>query len=74
MMSLLGGCWFPRELFPKLVQNITLALPSTWAMQGMLDLSLSGGGLLDILPKIAVLFGFALLFFGLAAWRFRKAA
>ena len=34
VMALLGGCWYPIELFPQAVQNIVKVLPTTWAMQG----------------------------------------
>jgi ABC-2 type transport system permease protein len=40
-------------------------------MQGMLDLVLRGGGLMDILPEAGVLLGFAALFFSVGVWRFR---
>ena len=45
VMALLGGCWYPLELFPQAVQNIVKILPTTWAMQGMLDIVLRGQGL-----------------------------
>ncbi len=63
VMALMGGCWYPLELFPENVQNIVKVLPTTWAMQGMLDLVLRGGGLTDILPEAGVLLGFAVVFF-----------
>jgi ABC-2 type transport system permease protein len=59
------------ELFPSTVQTIVKVLPTTWAMQGMLDLVLRGGGLRDILPEAGVLLGFAVLFFSVGVWRFR---
>ena len=71
VMALMGGCWYPLELFPQTVQNIVKVLPTTWAMQGMLDLVLRGGGLTDILPEAAVLLGFAVIFFSIGVWRFR---
>lgn len=71
VFALLGGCWYPLELFPPAIQNIVKILPTTWAMQGMLDLVLRGGGLQDILPEAAVLLGFALIFFSVGVWRFR---
>jgi ABC-2 type transport system permease protein len=46
-------------------------LPTTWAMQGMLDLVLRSGGLQDILPEAGVLLGFAVIFFSVGVWRFR---
>jgi ABC-2 type transport system permease protein len=71
VMALMGGCWYPIELFPKAVQTAVKILPTTWAMQGMLDLSLRGAGLTDILPNAGVLLGFAVLFLGIGVWRFR---
>ncbi len=70
VFALMGGCWYPLELFPPAIQNAVKVLPTTWAMQGMLDLVLRGGGLQDILPEAGVLLGFAALFFGVGVWRF----
>jgi ABC-2 type transport system permease protein len=71
VFALLGGCWYPLELFPPAVQNLVKVLPTTWAMQGMLDLVLRGGGLVDILPEVGVLLGFAAVFFTIGVLRFR---
>lgn len=71
VFALMGGCWYPLELFPPGIQNAVKILPTTWAMQGMLDLVLRGGGLTDVLPEVAVLLGFAVIFFGVGVWRFR---
>jgi ABC-2 type transport system permease protein len=71
VMALLGGCWYPLELFPQVVRTLVHVLPTTWAMQGLLDLVLRGRGLMDILPEAGVLLGFALVFFVVGVWRFR---
>jgi linearmycin/streptolysin S transport system permease protein len=71
VFALMGGCWYPMELFPPTIQNIVKILPTTWAMQGMLDLVLRGGGLRDILPEAGILLGFAVIFFSVGVWRFR---
>ncbi len=71
VMALLGGCWYPLELFPAAVQNIVKILPTTLAMQGLLDLVLRGGGLTDILLESGVLLGFAAVFFTVGVMRFR---
>ncbi|MBI5296123.1 MAG: ABC transporter permease [Chloroflexi bacterium] len=71
VMALLGGCWYPLEMFPPVVQNLVKVLPTTWAMEGMLDLVLRGRGLIDILPEAGVLLGFAAVFFTVGVWRFR---
>jgi ABC-2 type transport system permease protein len=71
VFAMMGGCWYPLELFPPAIQNAVKILPTTWAMQGMLDLVLRGGGLPDILPEAGVLLGFAVVFFSVGVWRFR---
>jgi ABC-2 type transport system permease protein len=71
VMALLGGCWYPIELFPEAVRTAVQILPTTWAMQGMLDLLLRGQGLSGILPEAAGLLGFAAVFFSIGVWRFR---
>jgi ABC-2 type transport system permease protein len=71
VMALLGGCWYPRELFPGFVQNLTLALPTSWAMIGMNDILLRQQGLPDILPEAGALLAFAAVFFTVGIWRFR---
>ncbi len=71
VMALMGGCWYPLELFPPAIQTVVKILPTTWAMQGLLDLVLRGRGLVDILPEAGVLLGFAAVFFTLGVWRFR---
>ncbi len=71
VMALLGGCWYPLEMFPQAVQNIVKVLPTTWAMRGLLDIVLRGQGLQAILPDAGILLGFAAVFFGVGIWRFK---
>ncbi|HEX2995938.1 MAG TPA: ABC transporter permease [Anaerolineales bacterium] len=71
VFALMGGCWYPLELFPPAIQHAVKVLPTTWAMQGMLDLVLRGAGLREILPEAGVLLVFAAVFFSLGVWRFR---
>lgn len=71
VMALLGGCWYPIELFPPAVQTAVLVLPTTWAMQGLLELVAWGGSMPAILLEAAVLTGFAIIFFIIGVRRFR---
>jgi ABC-2 type transport system permease protein len=71
LFAMMGGCMYPLELFPPAIQSAVRILPTTWAMQGMLDLGLRGGGLIEILPEAGVLLGFAAIFFSVGVMRFR---
>jgi ABC-2 type transport system permease protein len=71
IMALLGGCWYPLEMFPQTVQNVVKILPTTWAMRGLLDIVLRGQGLTAILPDAGILLGFAVVFFGIGILRFK---
>jgi ABC-2 type transport system permease protein len=70
-MALLGGCWYPRELFPDVVQKAMLALPTSWAMIGMNDILLRGQGVAGTLMPVGALLFFAVIFFGIGVWRFK---
>jgi ABC-2 type transport system permease protein len=72
-MALLGGAWFPMEIFPQGAQTLAKFLPTTWAVQGLNELVMRGGGTADILLPAAVLAGFAVVFFSIGVWRFRYA-
>lgn len=71
LMAMMGGCWYPIELFPATIQSIVKILPTTWAMQGFLDVAVRGQGVQGILLECLVLMGFSLLFFAIGVWRFK---
>ncbi len=71
LMALLGGCWYPAELFPQFIRTASLALPTTWSMQGMLAILVRGQGLSGVLVPAGVLLAMAALFFVVGVRRFR---
>ncbi len=71
MLALLGGCWYPLEMFPQILRKAVNILPTTWAMQGMANIILRGQGLSFIWPDVCVLLGFAVVFFTIGVTRFR---
>ncbi len=71
LMVLLGGAWIPMFLFPSWVQTLTLMLPTRWAVDGFEGATWRGLGFVALASRAAVLLGFATVFGGLAAWRFR---
>jgi len=67
----LGGSIFPlfrAEGFIGIVSRLT---PSAWGIEGFMGLVADSWTLVDALPNIAALFGFAVVFGGVAIWRFR---
>jgi len=71
VMAMMGGCWYPIELFPGVIRTAAQALPTYWAMQGMLDILVRGQGMSGVLLESGILLGFALIFFMIGALRFR---
>jgi ABC-2 type transport system permease protein len=71
VMAMLGGCWYPIELFPQVMRQAALILPTTWAMQGLLDISVRGQGVQGVWLETIILLGFALVFFTIGVMRFK---
>ena len=71
VMAMMGGCWYPIELFPQAIRNVAQILPTYWAMQGFLDIAVRSQGLPGVLRECAVLLGFATVLFTIGVARFR---
>jgi ABC-2 type transport system permease protein len=71
VLAMMGGCWYPIDLFPAAVQTAVKVIPTSWAMQGMLDIVLRGQGLSGVWLEAMVLLGFALVFFVIGIIRFK---
>jgi ABC-2 type transport system permease protein len=72
IFSALGGVWFMLESTGGLFAAIGKLMPSAWAMNGFQNLLIRGLGLESAWLPAAVLLAYALGFFALAVWRFRK--
>ncbi len=72
-VSMLGGLWVPAFLLPTWIRDISLALPTTWAMHGLETVTWQRGGFLAALPSIAVVAGFALGLLAVAAFKLNMA-
>ena len=71
LMVMLGGAWVPSFVFPKWLQNASLYTPTRWAVDGLDAMTWRGLPLGDALLPTAVLCGCAIVFLGIAVWRFR---
>jgi ABC-2 type transport system permease protein len=70
-MAALGGVMVPRYIMPDFMETIGLISPHAWALTAYQDVLVRGYGIARILPEVAVLMGFAAVFFGVALWRFK---
>jgi ABC-2 type transport system permease protein len=71
MMVMLGGGWVPAFIFPAWLQQFTLVVPVRWAVDGLDAMTWRGLGLTSALMPVAVLLAFAVVFWTIAATRFR---
>jgi ABC-2 type transport system permease protein len=72
LMVMAGGAWMPSFMFPPWMQQVSLAMPTRWAVDGLDAVTWRGFGLELVAPGIAALSGFALMFSALAVWKFRR--
>ncbi len=68
----LGGAWMPLEYTGATFQAVGHASPVAWAIDGFKNIAVRGLGFSSVLMPAAALAGYALLFFLIAAWRFRR--
>lgn len=69
---LLSGFMFPREAMPDVAQWLGLALPLTYFLEVLRGILLKGATADLLVPELATLSVFAVLFVALAVRRFRK--
>jgi ABC-2 type transport system permease protein len=72
IFSALGGTWFPLEASSGAFSMIGKVMPSAWAMTGYQNILIRGLGLESAWMPTLILLAYALGFFGLAVWRFRR--
>ena len=72
IMVMLGGAWVPSFLFPQWLQSVIVVIPTRWAVDGLDAMTWRGLPFDAALPAMGVQLAFAVLFGGLAWWRFRR--
>jgi ABC-2 type transport system permease protein len=72
VMVMLGGAWVPSFFFPPWVQQVSLAVPTRWAIDGLDAVTWRGLGMDAVWPVMGVQLAFALLFGVLALWKFGR--
>lgn len=68
VLVMLGGAWVPSFVFPKWLQQVSLVVPTRWAIDGLDGMTWRGLGIEHAVAPVAVMLGFTLVF-GLVAIR-----
>jgi ABC-2 type transport system permease protein len=71
LMVMIGGAWMPTFLMPKAIQQVGVAFPTRWAVEGLDATTWRGLGLSQVLLPAGLLVGFSVVFAAIAWWRFR---
>jgi ABC-type multidrug transport system permease subunit len=61
-MAAIGGCWWPIDFEPVWMQQVALALPTTWAMHAFNDLMIRNLAASSAIIPAAVNFGFGIIY------------
>lgn len=70
-LAAVGGMMVPSFTMPEFMQTIGKISPHYWSLTGFQDVLVRGLGTADVLNEVAVLCGFAAIFFMIALLRFR---
>ncbi len=73
LFSSLGGAWFPLEGAGELFSSIGKLMPSAWAITGYQNILIRKLDFSSTWLPAGALLAYALLFFLLSLWRFKKA-
>ena len=71
-MAALGGSMLPLQLFSPTMQRIAHFTPHAWASDAFAKIR-DQGGLVDVVPELGILAGYALVLILFASWRLRVA-
>ena len=71
ILVMLGGSWVPAFIFPQWLQNVSFAVPTRWAVDGLDAMVWRGSGFNAAMGPIGALLAFATVFGAIAVWRFR---
>jgi ABC-2 type transport system permease protein len=72
IMAAIGGVWVPVHLMPDVMKKLSRISPLNWGLEAFHDIFLRGGGIVEVLPKIGLLFGFSIVTVAISFWYTRR--
>jgi ABC-2 type transport system permease protein len=72
LLGALGGAMVPLEIFPEPAHTFAYLTPHAWAIQGLREVALRGGTVVDVLVELGALSVYALALLAIGAWGFRR--
>jgi ABC-2 type transport system permease protein len=72
LLGALGGAMVPLEIFPEPAHTLAYLTPQAWAIQGLREVALRGGTVIDVLQELGVLVLYAVGLLAVGTWRFRR--
>jgi ABC-2 type transport system permease protein len=72
LLGALGGAMVPLEIFPEPAHTLAYLTPQAWAIQGLREVALRGGTVVDVLQELGVLVLYAVALMALGTWQFRR--
>lgn len=71
-LAAIGGSMVPLELFPPTLRQVANLTPHAWGNLAFAEIVRRDGTLVDVLPQLGVLLGYALVLGGIAALALRR--
>jgi len=71
LLVMLGGAWVPSFIFPPWLQQVSMWVPTHWAIEGLDAMTWRGLPLASAVVPVAAMLGFTVLFSAVALWQFR---
>ena len=72
LLGALGGAMVPLEIFPEPAHTLAFLTPQAWAIQGLREVALRGGTVIDVLQELGVLVLYAVALMAVGTWQFRR--
>jgi ABC-2 type transport system permease protein len=72
LLGALGGAMVPLEIFPEPAHTLAFLTPQAWAIQGLREVALRGGTVIDVLQELGVLVLYAVALMAIGTWQFRR--